>query len=105
MDAINDYLKRTNKTFDIGLYPLVHCKDGFTISVQASRHHYCTPRIDGADKYDAVELGFPSNEDSLITEYAEDPDTPTDSVYGYVPVEIVNKLIEKHGGIIYEEES
>ena len=27
------------------------------------------------------------------------PDDPIDTVYGYVPVELVNKVIEKHGGI------
>lgn len=36
---------------------------------------------------------------NLITDYAED-NTYTDTVYGYVPVEIVDKLIEKHGGIV-----
>lgn len=28
------------------------------------------------------------------------PDDPINSVYAYVPVEIVNKMLEKHGGII-----
>lgn len=31
--------------------------------------------------------------------YAENPDEPCDTVYGYVPVEIVCQLVEKHGGI------
>ena len=30
--------------------------------------------------------------------YAEDPKTPTESVYGYVPVEVNEQIIEKHGG-------
>ena len=42
-------------------------------------------------------------EDELIRDYSEDdfddPDYP-DIVYKYVPIEIVEKLIEKHGGII-----
>lgn len=37
-------------------------------------------------------------EDELINEYAEGLDY-TDTAYGYVPIEIVEKLIEKHGGI------
>ena len=57
------------------------------------------PRIDNAEKYEEVELGYPSAADDLITDYAEG-DTYTDTVYGYVPVEIVDKLIEKHGGIV-----
>jgi hypothetical protein len=82
--------------------PRVHaiCKDGFHISIQASEYHYCLPRVNGADIYETVELGYPNCEDILIMEYAEDPDNPTETVYGFVPIEIVNQLIEKHGGIV-----
>lgn len=73
------------------------CTDGFNVSVQASKHHYCSPR-----EYDAewvsVELGFPSAADDLIQEYAETPDEPTETVYGYVPIDTVARLIIKHGG-------
>ena len=106
MDIINDYLKRTRNIIKLrngyfeGVRPRIVCNDGFSVSVQASVHTYCTPRIDGADEYTSVELGFPSAEDKLIIEYAEDPDEPTETVYGYVPINIVVKLIEKHGGIV-----
>ena len=30
---------------------------------------------------------------------------PTETVYGYVPIELVNELAEKHGGIVNEVES
>ena len=85
------------------------CKDGFSISIQASEHHYCTPRIDGAyTEYDDVELGFPSEAEPLITEYVEVgyddiPDPPTESVYPHVPTNVVKKMIDKHGGIIEGE--
>ena len=107
MDIINEYLNRTRKVetmYDGAMYecirPYILCKDGFTISVQASEYHYCTPRINGAVKYETVELGFPNIEDSLIIDYAEEREKPTDTVYGYVPVRIVNELVEKHGGVI-----
>ena len=48
--------------------------------------------------YESVELGYPSIEDELINEYAED-EPYTETVYGYVPIEIVEELINKHGGI------
>lgn len=67
--------------------------------MQASSFHYCRPRLDGVQNYESVELGFPSKEDELINDYAEDDSDYTHSVYGYVPIEIVEKLIEKHGGI------
>ena len=104
--------------------PRIVCQDGYSVSVQASEYAYCTPRytqfqaedgwhvINGdywfSDKernfrtdnyipYEAVELGYPSEEDELINEYAEGEEY-TNTVYGYVPVKVVEKLIEKHGG-------
>ena len=38
----------------------VVCADGFSMSVQASETHYCSPREDGAEKYTAVEVGYPN---------------------------------------------
>ena len=96
--TINEFLQKTSY-YGFGLRPRVHCADGFSVSVQASQFHYCRPRIENAGKYKAVELGYPSAADDLITDYAED-NSYTDTVYGYVPVEIVDKLIEKHGGIV-----
>ena len=96
--TINEFLQKTNYC-GFGRRPRDHCADGFSVSVQASQYHYCRPRIDSAEKYEKVELGYPSAADELITDYAEDR-TYTDTVYDYVPVEIVDKLIEKHGGIV-----
>lgn len=79
--------------------PRLYCNDGYSISVQASAFHYCKPRLNGLQDYESVELGFPNMEDELISEYAEDDFDYTDTIYGYVPIEIVEKLIEKHGGI------
>ena len=79
--------------------PRLYCNDGYSISVQASAFHYCSPRLNGLQDYKSVELGYPSVEDELINEYAEDDLDYTDTVYGYVPIEVVEKLIEKHGGI------
>lgn len=80
------------------------CKDGYSFSCQASAYHYCTPRRtfkpNEKEKYTMVELGFPSKDDELIHDYCEDPDHATYDIYPYVPVRIVNQLIEKHGGIV-----
>lgn len=77
--------------------PKVVCADGFSVSIQASRDHYCDPRSD-LGPWVEFELGYPSEPDELINEYAEDPSRPTDTVYGYVPVSVVEALIAKHGG-------
>lgn len=71
-------------------------QDGFCISIQASKNHVCKPRIDFADRYERVELGYASREELDLEPYLD----CGGSVYLYVPVEVVNKVIDKHGGII-----
>ena len=103
--TVNEYLKKTLAFEYFGgvkvqrRRPFVVCKDGYRVSIQASRYHYSIPQRDGASLYSAVELGYPSVADSLIAEYAEEPDNLTGTVYGCVPVELVEQLLEKHGGI------
>lgn len=98
--TVQEYLNKTRKFMSFRIRPLIYCADGFEISVQASAIHYCIPRRDNADFYEKVELGFPNIKDDLIINYAEDPDEPTQTVYGFVPIELVEKLIQKHGGIV-----
>jgi len=88
----------------------VVCKDGFTMSVQASNYHYCTPRINDAEGYLEVEIGYPRQREPLIDEYVEgfglwvedehDDFDFTNAVYPYVPAEVVLEVIMKHGGMI-----
>ncbi len=78
----------------------VMCKDGFSFSCQAHEGAYSSPRENGAAHYESVEIGFPSSADRLIAEYAEMSDVdPRESVYPYVPSNLVYILIAKHGGI------
>jgi len=37
-----------------------------------------------------------------LKEWAEDPDHPTNTVYAYVPIFLLDDVIEKHGGIVGE---
>ena len=86
--------------------PHIVCADGFTMSVQVGYSLYSTPRK-VAKRYSAVEIGFPSDHEPLIEEYAEtfykedgeDVTDYTDSIYPYVPVKVVNQVLKKHGGI------
>ena len=82
--------------------PQIVCVDGFEMSVQVGSHLYSTPKK-VAKRYSAVEIGFPSEYEPLIEEFAEGSfdETPdyTDTVYPYVPVAVVNKVLKKHGGI------
>ena len=86
--------------------PKIVCVDGFEMSVQVGFSPYSTPKK-VAKRYSAVEIGFPSEYEPLIEEYAEtfyqddgeDVTDYTDTVYPYVPVRIVDKVLKKHGGI------
>lgn len=76
------------------------CADGFEVSIQASEFHYCQPR-DNSGQYWEVELGFPTMEPtSEIAVFAEDENDLTGTVYGYVPIELVDALLESHGGLV-----
>ena len=81
--------------------PIIRCLDGFSMSVQASRTHYCLPRQDNAETYEEVEVGFPSQEEELLTPWAELPDDValTETIYPYVPVDVIATVILRHGGI------
>ena len=90
----------------IKLNKKVICADGFAVSVQANEGAYCSPRQDDAEQYTEVELGFPSAREELIMDWMEvvgEDSDPTDSVYPYVPVDIVTTVIVKHGGMVEGE--
>ncbi len=82
--------------------PRLTMANGESLSVQASRTHYCSPRED-AGPYSKVEVGFPSvaPPDSWAEYFDGDWENEdrTGSVYGYVPIELVAEFIEANGGI------
>ena len=115
---INEFIQRnlkvTNHSSDPSIthmltstrLPKIVCSDGFEMSVQVGSSLYSTPKK-VAKRYSAVEIGFPSVHEPLIEEFAEtfykedgeDITDYTDTVYPYVPVRIVDKVLKKHGGI------
>ncbi|WP_230670933.1 hypothetical protein [Rathayibacter sp. Leaf248] len=85
----------------------IDCADGFRLSVQAGNGMYCSPRPfftadeDFEGPYTAVEVGYPSERPEPWgewSEWVEDENHPTGTVYSQVPVEAVRALIELHGG-------
>ena len=84
------------------------CNDGFIISVQASKLHYCSPKEYLPDgNYDSVEIGrvYINNEDkNHFTSYLDDFTnygylSSDGSVIGFCPIERVDEVIKLHGGI------
>lgn len=107
---INEYLMGSRNINDDDVmndlsFPIaarIKCMDGFSLSVQASHGAYCQPRHNVGPWYQ-VEVGFPSSKPELIMGYCDSPDEPTQTVYGYVPIELVEELIMMHGGAVIED--
>lgn len=82
------------------IFPAIKCADGLTLSVQGHWGAYSCPRDDFADNYSTVEVGFPSARIEEFMPYIDGQDSdPLETVYGYVPVELVERVIDMHGGI------
>ncbi len=93
---VNNFFKEAGATRN----RRVVCADGFEMSVQAHQTAYCSPRMDNAEKYTSVEVGFPSEREPMLMQYCEEVNDPTGTVYGYVPVQVVTNVLAKHGGIV-----
>ena len=83
--------------------PRIVCNDGFSMSVQAGYGIYSTPRANGLLPYSAVEIGYPSEDEELLFGLEEGRGNYTDTVYPYVRIELVDKIIKKHNGINLEK--
>ncbi len=115
---INEFIKNNLKVTTLSEDPLMKhmmtssqlphiiCADGFSMSVQVGYSLYSTPKKI-TKRYSAVEIGYPSDHEPLIEKWAEfipfgdEDEVPdyTDTVYPYVPVGVVDKVLKKHGGI------
>ena len=75
------------------------CADGESLSIQTSALTYCTPRSN-CGPYTKVEVGFPSaTPPDSWDEYRDDSkEAGNETVWAYVPVELVRAFIEAHGG-------
>lgn len=83
----------------------VYCVDGASLSVQASRYHYCAPK-NNEGPYSLFEVGFPSVKPPESWRDLCEGDFNTqacDTVYAYVPMALIVEFIELHGGLREEE--
>jgi hypothetical protein len=104
--TINEYLTKFNSLspFTVAFAPRLICKDGFSMFVNANQRAYCQPQSD-VGPWTSVEISFPSSPvDSILPfvetfDYGDDETDQTQTIYGNVPIEIVDQLIESHGGI------
>lgn len=87
--------------------------DGTSLSIQYHSGAYITgrpnqtkqPSVIKTDDIVDVEIGYPSRVIKEIIGYAEDPESPLDTVYPYVPVWLVDRIISQRGGIVRFEDT
>ena len=88
MTNLNQHLKNGGNC-------LIECNDGFAVSIGYSKMHYCYPRVDGAESYEAVEVKLCGGECDSLSKYS----TAWPDVFGWVPVKLVEQAIDDHGGV------
>jgi hypothetical protein len=85
--------------------PRVYAMDGFSVSLQIHSGNYCSSE-NGYRQFghtmQEVEFGFPSEDEPMLREYAEDPDNITGTV-GRIPVNVLEEMFAKHGGIDWQK--
>ena len=90
---LKEFNKRTHDKgtkFKVRIKPVIHCKDGYRFSCQASIHHFCNPQ-ENVEEYTTMELGGWDLEDIDAFD--------GEGVALRVPVELIQKMIDNHGGI------
>ncbi len=87
-------------------YPVIDpvvCRDGFTMSVQASSVHYSIPRFKTLttgkyERWEVMPLSRPLPR--VLAKYKTEREGLTvGTVCGFVPTEVVDAIIAKHGGL------
>lgn len=77
--------------------PMIVCASGLRLSAQANEYTYCVPR-ENQGPYESVEMGYPSREIERALPWAEEPSSPTETVYGRVPIGLLAQVVAENGG-------
>ena len=72
----------------------IRCNDGFTMFVQASGAHYCTPKSDRGP-YTHVEVNHPNEQEPLLAKYGNS----AGMMYLWVPATVIKAVVMKHLGL------
>ena len=108
LELINNHITETNTFKEYNVRPRLKFKYNgleYSLSIQANCAVYCQPRDSSSDYYEEVELGYPSFlfSEGFIKKYAEDKQTPKDSIYPYVSVtDLAEELGQLFKGKHYE---
>ncbi len=101
VDTVAEFLQKTFRVNPLTqvqeIRPYIICEDGFTISVQAGSVLDCTPR-ENVEAYEDVQCDHPSEVEEVLLRYAKEEDDPKETKYPYVPIDVVEAVVKKHGG-------
>lgn len=105
--ATNEFLREHYIPNNHGKYvtrPRAKCADGYSVSIQAGSGSgvRCWPNTD-TDEFTHVAVDMPTCVDEELLPYRFDLDDPEEIFYFFVPVEVMDKVLEKHGGIVGTE--
>lgn len=85
--------------------PVIWAMDGWHVSIQIMNANYCASE-NGYRQFghtiERVEWGFPSGDESLLKESAEEPEDVTHTV-GSISLELAERIFAKHGGVDWEK--
>lgn len=114
---VSSIFQKRNYNDTLFYCPCIHAMDGFNVSLQIHNSNYANSengyRTLG-HTYKEVEFGFPSHNEPLMFEYSEcyaynsvkeaveDNYNICKSV-GIIPIEIMEKVFQKHGGINWQK--
>ena len=82
------------------------CNNGLSFSLQTTDSNYCTPRKTNSPSWSHVEIGFPNRRVEALMPYADGAwrdCPPADDVYAYVPMTIIQKMIDDNDGLIAQD--
>ena len=95
-ELLQQHLRPAPSISEICVRDFVTTTSGTRLSVQASHFHYCLPR-DDVGPYTRVEVMHPDAPEKW-TEYND-----WETVYAYVPIEVVAAEIDRLGGFAEEQ--
>lgn len=108
-EELQKFIKKTNNNITNNniTRPRIIMKDGVSISLQASAFHYCSPKISELNDYEEFEIGYPSIIIEQLKDYVEfpieDEEEYLNSIYPFVPKDIIIDILYEHGGIDFDK--
>ena len=80
------------------IIPHLVCMDGFKMSVQMNGNFHYSQIDVHAKQIISCEIALLSQHEDLLNDYVDGND-----VFSYIPFEVVEKIVEKHGGLSHFE--